>query len=115
MFSGSHRACKLYDISLQDKSSHDRVQQYWGFSIHSSQFTSQLHQGQFCISPVQILLQLSQVHGITGTSGSSIGKIQELLQTWKSPVMLLIPFESWINRWHCLQGQLQVKVLKKEK
>ncbi|MBQ2600637.1 hypothetical protein II582_04775 [bacterium] len=62
-------------------------------SSHSLQKGSQLQGGQFCIFQVHWIQPL-QLQGGTGLSGPSGFMRQELLQTWKSPVILLTPFES---------------------
>ena len=86
------------DILPQDIFHHDQVQQYCGFSIHSSQFNSQLHQGQFCIFQVQTLLQSSHVQGFTGLLGSSMVIKQSCQQTLKFQVELVSQLESVTNR-----------------
>ena len=103
IFSGSHRASNEYVNVSQEEFPHavlphDHVQQYCGFCIHSSQFDSQLHQGQFCIFQVQTLLQSSHVQGFTGLVGSSTVIIQSCPQTLKFQVELVSQLESETNR-----------------
>ena len=60
-------------------------------------------------------MQLEPEQGGTGTSGQSIDRPHQSLQTWKFQVAVINHLESSTNRWHCLQGQDQGKSQSKEK